>query len=77
MSLRELHRIRVDLENIPIFTKLTTQRDEKNFIETEFEVYGQGSQRHRAIKFTFTSEGGGHSFVLNNTQKIVNHIRKL
>ena len=64
-----VHRIRVDLENIPIFTKLTTQRDEKNFIETEFEVYGQGSQRHRAIKFTFTSEGGGHSFVLNNTQK--------
>lgn len=64
-----VHRIRVDLENIPIFTTVTNQRDEKKYIDTEFEVYGQGSQRHRAIKFTFTSEGGGHSFVLNNTQK--------
>tara|TARA_Y100000004_G_scaffold175651_1_gene215443 strand:- start:1362 stop:6470 length:5109 start_codon:yes stop_codon:yes gene_type:complete len=64
-----VHRIRVDLENIPILKTVTKQRDEKRFIETEFEVYGQGSQRHRAIKFTFTSDGGEHSFVLNNTQK--------
>ncbi len=64
-----IHRIRVDLENIPILTKIPKKKDEKKYINTEFEVYGQGSQRHRAIKFSFTSEGGEHSFVLDNVQK--------
>ena len=64
-----VHRIRVDLENIPILTKIPKKKDEKKYINTEFEVYGQGSQRHRAIKFSFTSEGGAHSFVLDNAQK--------
>jgi hypothetical protein len=64
-----VHRIRVDLENIPIFKTLTKQRKEKEYIQTEFEVYGQGTQKHRAIKFAFTSEGGEHSFVLDNVQK--------
>ena len=63
-----VHRIRVDLENIPIFKTITKQKDEIKYINTEFEVYGQGSQKHRAIKFSFTSEGGEHSFVLDNVQ---------
>jgi hypothetical protein len=64
-----VHRIRVDLENIPILKTITKQKDEKKYINTEFEVYGQGSQKHRAIKFSFTSEGGAHSFVLDNVQR--------
>ena len=64
-----VHRIRVDLENIPILKTITKQKDEKKYINTEFEVYGQGSQKHRAIKFSFTSEGGVHSFVLDNVQR--------
>ena len=64
-----VHRIRVDLENIPILTKIPKKKDEKKYINTEFEVYGQGSQKHRAIKFSFTSEGGAHSFVLDNVQR--------
>ena len=63
-----VHKIRVDLENIPQFKTISKQRKEKEYIETEFEVYGQGSQKHRAIKFSFTSEGGDHSFVLDNAQ---------
>ena len=64
-----VHRIRIDLENIPIYTKVAQQREEKNRIPVEFEVYGQGSERHRQIKFAFTSEDGSHSFVLNNAQE--------
>jgi hypothetical protein len=64
-----VHRIRIDLENIPIYTNIVKQREEKNRIPVEFEVYGQGSERHRQIKFAFTSEDGSHSFVLDNVQK--------
>ena len=64
-----VHRIRIDLENIPIYTKVVKQKEEKNKIPVEFEVYGQGSERHRQIKFAFSSEDGSHSFVLNNAQK--------
>ena len=64
-----VHRIRVDLENIPIYEKVVVQREEKNRIPVEFEVYGQGTERHRAIKFAFTSENGSHSFVLDNVQR--------
>ena len=64
-----VHRIRVDLENVPIYTPVEQQKDESRFIDTEFEVYGQGTEKHRQIKFSFTSEGGGHSFVLENVSK--------
>jgi len=71
-----IHRIRVDLENIPILSPVPKQKDEKKYINTEFEVYGQGTQRHRAVKFSFTSEGGAHSFVLDNVQKSGNSYKK-
>ena len=71
-----VHRIRVDLENIPILKTIKKQKDEKKYINTEFEVYGQGTQRHRAVKFSFTSEGGAHSFVLDNVQRSGNSYKK-
>ena len=64
-----VHRIRVDLENIPQFKSTTKQRKEERYVDTEFEIYGQGKEIHRQIKFSFTSEGGEHSFILNNTDR--------
>ena len=68
-----VHRIRIDLENLQQFKTQERGpaiiRDEKKFVKTQFEVYGQGREIHRAMKFSFTSEGGEHSFVLNNVDK--------
>ncbi len=68
-----VHRIRIDLENLQQFKTEERGpaiiRDEKKFVKTQFEVYGQGREIHRAMKFSFTSEGGEHSFVLNNVDK--------
>ena len=68
-----VHRIRIDLENLKQFKTEergpVIVRNEKKFIKTQFEVYGQGREIHRAMKFSFTSEGGEHSFVLNNVDK--------
>mgnify|MGYP001254787504 CR=1 FL=1 len=64
-----VHRIRFDLENLPIYKTVTKQLKEAKRIETEFEVYGQGSQIHRQIKFAFTSEDGSDSFVIKNAER--------
>ena len=34
----------------------------KDFVEVEFEVYGQGSDRNRDLEFIFTAEDGSHQF---------------
>ena len=64
-----IHRIRFDLENLPIYKTVIKQLKEAKRIETEFEVYGQGSQIHRQIKFAFTSEDGSDSFVIKNAER--------
>ena len=64
-----VHRIRFDLENFPIYKTTVKQLKEAKRIETEFEVYGQGSQIHRQIKFAFTSEDGSDSFVIKNAER--------
>jgi hypothetical protein len=62
-----VHKIRVDLENIPAYKKVI-EPDKTNFVNTTFTVYGSGSERHRQISFSFTAEDGSHSFVLRNVQ---------
>jgi hypothetical protein len=60
-----VHRIKIDLLNIPIKEKQNVKpKIEK--VPVEFEVYGQGSNRHMAINFTFKSKDGKESFTLKN-----------
>ena len=63
-----VHRIRLDLLNIPIKEKVESPED-GDFIDVNFTVFGQGSEKYRQIKFIFTATDGSHSFVFENVQK--------
>ena len=56
-----IHKIKIDLINTPIVETVTTKQD--NFIDVSFNVYGQGGNTEK-INFSFTSEDGTHSFVV-------------
>ena len=63
-----VHKIRVDLENTPIYKKVI-EPDKTDFVDTTFTVFGsEGNVNHQQIKFSFTAEDGSHSFVLKNVQ---------
>ena len=64
-----VHRIRVDLENIPIYEKVVEPVGGNNKIPVVFEVYGEGNDSIKQIKFSFASEDGSDSFILNNAEK--------
>jgi len=62
-----VHRIRVDLYNIPITEKAIIQ-EPNGLVDVNFNVFGQG-KRTETLKFSFISEDGSHSFLLKGNKK--------
>jgi len=62
-----VHRIKVDLYNVPITEKVIKQNP-AGLIDVDFKVFGQG-KKTGTLKFAFTSEDGSHSFTLKGNEK--------
>ena len=60
------HTVRIDLVNLPITEKINSALTSE-YVEVDFSAFGQG--RIRNLSFTFTSEDGSDSFVINGVDK--------
>ena len=58
-----IHRIRLDLLNVPIKQKVLTQDIKPGKINVDFDVYGEGKNTEK-ISFIFSAEDGSDSFTI-------------
>jgi hypothetical protein len=63
-----VHRIRVDLYNIPFLEKVITQESKTGRVNVDFSVYGEGKST-RGFSFFFTAEDGSDSFTIRGVSR--------
>ena len=62
------YKIKIDLLNAPIKEKITLPQQPSNFVEVDFNVYGQGRNSFK-MNYAFSANDGSHSFVLKGSEK--------
>jgi len=64
-----VHRIRLDLFNVPQYEWIKASAEDNSFVPIEFEIYGHGGPAIHQLKFIFSEKNGKHSFTVNNVSK--------